>query len=439
MKKLFKILVVDDEERILDVVKAYLEKEDYEVITAMDGEEAIKLFKETSFHLIILDLMLPKLSGEEVCSKIRESSNVPIIMLTAKVEEEDKLEGLSIGADDYLTKPFSVRKLVARVKALIRRAYRGKYPLAEHLILNDGDLEVDIRKMKVLKNGKAVTLTPYEFKVLVSLLTNPGQVFTREQLVEQAFGYDYESFDRTVDTYIKNIRQKIEDNPKAPNYITTVYGVGYRFGGKINENVLKENVFKEKLSLGFLIAVIGSIIIASSISNYMINNRFNEYLVQEHKNKINQIIVAIEDMYKEDKGFQALKYDEIKRYAVLNELYIEIKDKKGSKIFTSGDDHLKHRSMMNSMMGHGMGNMMGKMKNLDLGDYKEEEQWLKKNNVTFGKITIGYFGTSYLNNGALTFKRTLNHSFIVSMVITFILGLILSWILSKQLQNLWLK
>ncbi len=167
----------------------------------------------------------------------------------------------------------------------------------------------------------------------------------------------------------------------------------------------------------------------------MINNRFNEYLVQEHKNKINQIIVAIEDMYKEDKGFQALKYDEIKRYAVLNELYIEIKDKKGSKIFTSGDDHLKHRSMMNSMMGHGMGNMMGKMKNLDLGDYKEEEQWLKKNNVTFGKITIGYFGTSYLNNGALTFKRTLNHSFIVSMVITFILGLILSWILSKQLSK----
>lgn len=192
---------------------------------------------------------------------------------------------------------------------------------------------------------------------------------------------------------------------------------------------------KKKLSLGFLIAVIGSIIIASSISNYMINNRFNEYLVQEHKNKINKIIVAIEDMYKEDKGFQALKYDEIKRYAVLNELYIEIKDKKGSKIFTSGDDHLKHRSMMNSMMGHRMGNMMGKMKNLDLGDYKEEEQWLKKNNVTFGKITIGYFGTSYLSNGALTFKRTLNHSFIVSMVITFILGLILSWILSKQLSK----
>ncbi|MCW6086414.1 response regulator transcription factor [Clostridium sporogenes] len=232
MKEFFKILVVDDEERILDVIKAYLEKEGYEVITAMDGEGAIKLFKEISFHLVILDLMLPKLSGEEVCSKIREYSNVPIIMLTAKVEEEDKLEGLSIGADDYLTKPFSVRELVARVKALIRRAYRGKYPLAEHLILNDGDLEVDIRKMKVLKKGKVVTLTPYEFKVLVSLLTNPGQVFTREQLVEQAFGYDYESFNRTVDTYIKNIRQKIEDNPKAPNYITTVYGVGYRFGGK---------------------------------------------------------------------------------------------------------------------------------------------------------------------------------------------------------------
>lgn len=232
MKESFKILVVDDEERIIEVVKAYLEREGYEVITAVNGEEAIKLFKEDTVHLVVLDLMLPKLSGEDVCTRLREISHVPIIMLTAKVEEEDKLEGLAIGADDYLTKPFSARELVGRVKALLRRAYREESPLAELLVFNDGDLEIDIRKMKVLKRGTEVILTPYEFKVLVALLTNPGQVFTREQLVERAFGYDYEGFDRTVDTYIKNIRQRIEDNPKNPEYITTVYGVGYKFGGK---------------------------------------------------------------------------------------------------------------------------------------------------------------------------------------------------------------
>lgn len=232
MKETFKILIVDDEERILEVVRAYLEKENYEVTTASDGEEALRLFKIDTFHLVILDLMLPKISGEQVCFKIRETSHVPIIMLTAKVEEEDKLEGLAIGADDYLTKPFSARELVGRVKALLRRAYREGSPLAEHLVFNDGDLEVDVPKMRVFKKGTEVTLTPYEFKVLISLLTNPGQVFSRERLVEKAFGYDYEGFDRTIDTYIKNIRQKIENNPKCPDYITTVYGVGYRFGGK---------------------------------------------------------------------------------------------------------------------------------------------------------------------------------------------------------------
>lgn len=232
MKEKFKILVVDDEERILEVIKAYLEKENYEVVTATNGEEAVGLFKKDTVHLVILDLMIPKIPGEQVCFKIRETSHVPIIMLTAKVEEEDKLEGLSIGADDYLTKPFSARELVGRVKALLRRAYREEGPLAEHLVFNDGDLEIDVPKMKVLKNGIEVILTPYEFKVLISFLTNPGQVFSREQLVERAFGYDYEGFDRTIDTYIKNIRQKIEDNPKKPIYVTTVYGVGYRFGGK---------------------------------------------------------------------------------------------------------------------------------------------------------------------------------------------------------------
>lgn len=225
----FKILVVDDEQNILDVVKAYLEKEGFEVITAMDGEAALNIFNEETIHLIVLDLMLPKITGEEVCSKIRSSSNVPIIMLTAKADEEEKIEGISIGADDYLTKPFSVRELVVRVRALLRRAYRDFSPMADILTFNNGDLEVDIKKMEVKKQGEAIVLTANEFKILKVLLTNVGQVFSREQLVEKAFGMDYEGFDRTVDTYIKNIRQKIEDNPKNPMYITTVYGLGYKF------------------------------------------------------------------------------------------------------------------------------------------------------------------------------------------------------------------
>lgn len=229
MSNEFKILVVDDEQKIVDVVKAYLEKEGFEVVTAKDGEEALNIFNNEDIHLIVLDLMMPKITGEEVCSKIRTTSSVPIIMLTAKAEEDERIEGISIGADDYLTKPFSARELVVRVRALLRRAYRDVTPMADILTFNHGDLDVDIKKMIVKKQGKAVGLTTNEFKVLTILLTNPGQVFSRDQLVEKAFGMDYEGFDRTVDTYIKNIRQKVEDNPKDPIYITTVYGMGYKF------------------------------------------------------------------------------------------------------------------------------------------------------------------------------------------------------------------
>lgn len=227
-----KILVVEDEKRILDVVKAYLEKEGFKVKTAIDGKEALDLFNSETFHLIILDLMLPIISGEKVCNHIRTSSDIPIIMLTAKVDEDDKIEGLAIGADDYVTKPFSPRELVSRVKALLRRSYRDSNPLFEKLSFNNKDLEVDIDKMEVKKDGKVILLTTNEFKILSTLLTNPGQVFSREQLIEKAFGIDYEGFDRTIDTHIKNIRQKIEDNPKEPKYILTVYGVGYKFGGE---------------------------------------------------------------------------------------------------------------------------------------------------------------------------------------------------------------
>jgi DNA-binding response OmpR family regulator len=225
----FKILVVDDEQNITDVIKAYLEKENFTVVTAVDGQEALNIFNNETIHLIVLDLMLPKVTGEEVCRRIRAASNVPILMLTAKADEDERIEGISIGADDYLTKPFSARELVARVRALLRRSYRDTAPMADILSYNNGDLEVDIKKMTVKKQNIDMGLTTNEFKVLTVLLTNPGQVFSREQLVEKSFGMDYEGFDRTVDTYIKNIRHKIEDNPKEPMYISTVYGMGYKF------------------------------------------------------------------------------------------------------------------------------------------------------------------------------------------------------------------
>lgn len=233
MNDKFKILIVDDEEKILKVIEAYLIKEGFEVLTAKDGEEALSIFNKELVHLIILDLMLPKISGEEVCTKIRAASSVPIIMLTAKIEEDNKIEGLSIGADDYVTKPFSNRELVSRVKALIRRTYRNNKPLAELLIINNGDLEIDIEKFIVKKQGKNVNLTSNEFKILIALLSNPGQVFSRDQLVNKAFGIDYDGFDRTIDTHIKNIRHKIEDDQKNPRYIVSIYGVGYKFENQL--------------------------------------------------------------------------------------------------------------------------------------------------------------------------------------------------------------
>jgi DNA-binding response OmpR family regulator len=229
MEEKLKILVVDDEQKILNVIQAYLIKEGYEVLTASDGEEALNIFKNQQIHLIILDLMLPKISGEQVCNRIRATSSVPIIMLTAKTEEDNKIEGLAIGADDYITKPFSNRELVGRVKAIIRRTYRDNKPLAELLIINNGDLEINIEKMTIKKQGETITLTSNEFKILIALLVSPGQVFSREQLVTNAFGMDYDGFDRTIDTHIKNIRQKIESDHKNPKYILSVYGIGYKF------------------------------------------------------------------------------------------------------------------------------------------------------------------------------------------------------------------
>lgn len=222
------ILIVEDERNISNVIRAYMEKEDYNTFVAYDGEEALEIFKQEDISLILLDLMIPKISGEALCSAIRNISEVPIIMLTAKSDEDSKIEGLDIGADDYIVKPFSPRELVSRVKALLRRTYRDSAVLAERLIFNE-DLEIDKEKFLVMKDKKILDLTTNEFKVLLVLATNPGIVFSRDQLIENALGTEYEGFDRTIDTYIKNIRQKIEDDPKKPKYIVTIYGVGYKF------------------------------------------------------------------------------------------------------------------------------------------------------------------------------------------------------------------
>ncbi|KXZ40385.1 Transcriptional regulatory protein, C terminal [Alkalithermobacter thermoalcaliphilus JW-YL-7 = DSM 7308] len=228
MKK--KVLIVEDEDKIADIVKAYLENEGFDAYICKNGVQVIDTFSNKSFDVVILDLMLPGISGEEICKRLRTFSNVPIIMLTAKSDEESKLEGFALGADDYITKPFSPRELVSRVKALLRRTESKSSILADIISFNN-DLEIDIRRQEVRKNNKLVYLTPNEYKILLTLASNPNQVFSREVLIETAFGFDYDGFYRTIDTHIKNIRQKIEDNPKSPKYIKTVYGVGYKFGG----------------------------------------------------------------------------------------------------------------------------------------------------------------------------------------------------------------
>jgi DNA-binding response OmpR family regulator len=226
-----RILVVEDEVKIAEIVKAYLEKDGFTVVTAQTGDTAMSQLKE-GFDLIILDLMLPDMDGEDICRAIRQDSDVPIIMLTAKSEEEDRVTGLGIGADDYVVKPFSPRELVARVKALLRRIKGTR----EVNSFNGGDLIIDSSRFEVIKKGKHVVLTPTEFKLLQCIADHQGQVFTRLQLVNVILGYDFEGYDRTIDAHIKNIRHKIEDNQRDPSYVRTVYGVGYKFTGQPDED-----------------------------------------------------------------------------------------------------------------------------------------------------------------------------------------------------------
>lgn len=225
-----RILMVDDEPKIVEAVKAYLEKAGYEVFTAADGQQALLQTQKHRPDLIILDLMLPKCSGEEVCKVIRKTSRIPVIMLTAKVEEEDKIAGLNMGADDYVTKPFSPRELVARVNSILRRIDEGCTPLFDQMSWNEQDLEVDFNSYTVKKAGKIVSLTPNELKLLCTMIKYPNKTFTREELIDIAFGVDYDGFERTIDSHIKNLRSKIEDDTAHPKYIVTVRGIGYKFG-----------------------------------------------------------------------------------------------------------------------------------------------------------------------------------------------------------------
>lgn len=226
------ILVIEDEEMITEVVKDYLKESGYKVYVEHNGKKGLDTFYGVNPDLIILDLMLPDLSGEEICKTIRKSSRVPIIMLTAKVEEEDVLNGLDIGADDYVTKPFSVKQLVGRVKAVLRRVESDPVPLFNIMSFNNGDMEIDTIKNEVRKNGELVKLTPNEYKILLALIKYPQKTFTREELIDIALGQEYEGYNRTIDTHIKNLRHKIESDMKNPEYILTVHGFGYKFGGE---------------------------------------------------------------------------------------------------------------------------------------------------------------------------------------------------------------
>jgi len=225
------VLIVDDEKGIVEVVRDYLLNAGFHVLEAYNGRDALALFDQMAPDLVVLDLMLPDITGEEVCRMIRRKSRVPIIMLTAKVAEAELLKGFNLGADDYVTKPFSPRQLLARVQAILRRVSDEAYTLSDQLSFNHGDLVIDSLRHEVRKAGETVALTPIEFKILASMGKYPTKVFTREELISLALEDDYQGNDRVIDSHIKNIRQKIEDDTRDPRYIQTVHGVGYKFGG----------------------------------------------------------------------------------------------------------------------------------------------------------------------------------------------------------------
>ncbi|MCL5263865.1 MAG: response regulator transcription factor [Chloroflexi bacterium] len=232
-----KILIVDDEPTLVETIKYNLQKEGHEIAVAFDGVQALEMFGQEHPDLIVLDVMLPKLDGFEVCRVLRKDANVPILMLTAKDEEIDKIVGLELGADDYMTKPFSMRELLARVKAMLRRVRMVQEETAKAVqgdvaqVLFVGEFEVDLAQHLIRRQGIALGLKPKEFDLLAFLIANRGQVFTREALLERVWGYSYSGDTRTVDVHVRGLREKIEEDPASPQHLETVRGVGYRFRG----------------------------------------------------------------------------------------------------------------------------------------------------------------------------------------------------------------
>jgi len=226
-----RVLVVDDDVKTVELVKLYLNRDGYRVLTAYDGVEALRLAREGHPDLIVLDLMLPGIDGLQVCRTLRQESDVPIIMLTAKTTDQDKLTGLELGADDYVTKPFSPKELAARVRAVLRRLPGERGPDK----IQHGELTVDFIKHEAFLASRPLNLTTVEFRLLGVLVKEPGRVFSRPQLIEKALGYDFEGFDRTIDVHILNLRRKLEADPGHPKYIKTVYGAGYKLSEVSND------------------------------------------------------------------------------------------------------------------------------------------------------------------------------------------------------------
>ncbi len=223
------VLIVEDDPTTTAFVERYLKRDGHRVLTAADGEEGLRIARERKPNLVVLDLMLPKLDGIAVCRALRTESDIAVIMLTARVEEEDRLMGLDIGADDYMTKPFSPRELAARVRAVLRRAVRLQEDTGPKILALDG-VTLDVTKHVAEVNGLRIKLTPTEVGILRILMAEPGRIFSREHIISRVFGDEFEGFDRTVDTHVSNLRRKLEGQVAHPKYIQTVYGAGYRFG-----------------------------------------------------------------------------------------------------------------------------------------------------------------------------------------------------------------
>lgn len=223
----FQVLMVEDQNEISDIVLKYLEKEGYEHFLARDGFEALEIFNSQTIHLVLLDIMMPGIDGFEVLKEIRKTSDIPVIMLTARQEEIDRIKGFDTGSDDYVVKPFSVKELMRRIKALIKRVYHED----DEIVYKYNELSLHTNRMKVYLSDEEIPITSAEYKLLLVMFKNQGRVLSREQLIELAYGNEYDGYDRNIDSYIKRIRQKIEKDPKAPQILITKYGAGYVFGG----------------------------------------------------------------------------------------------------------------------------------------------------------------------------------------------------------------